>query len=89
MFLFAGVLVALPREWVRARAVMSALLMTAFAVTFDGVAFGPGERHFSGGFSVGPVGGGFSPSELIGRIAFGIPAVISTVVAVVAWARVR
>jgi len=88
MFFFAGVLMALPAHWARSRSILSALLMTAFAVTFDWVAFGPGERHFSGGFSAGFLGTGFSPGQLTGRIAFGLFGVVTTVLAVMAWARV-
>jgi hypothetical protein len=88
MFFFAGVLMALPAQWARSRSILSALLMTAFAVTFDWIAFGPGERHFSGGFSMGFLGMGFSPGQWMGRIAFGLFGVLTTVLAVMAWARV-
>lgn len=89
MFFFAGILIAMPGEWVRRRAFATALLMTCFAVTFDWVAFGPGERHFKGGVSIGFVAIGQSPGEILGRILFGIPAVFATVATFVTWSRVR
>ena len=43
IFVLIGVLVAMPVRLARARVVVGALLMTAFAITFDWIAFGPGE----------------------------------------------
>jgi hypothetical protein len=40
------------------------------------VAFGPGTRQFSGGFGVGPLVISNGTSELPGRIAFGIGAIL-------------
>ena len=48
----------------------------SFALIANWVAFGPGERQFSGGGSVGPVGVGGRVGELPGRIAFGFSAVL-------------
>lgn len=81
MFVFAGVLIGLPPEYLRWRALLAALVLTCFALTFDWVAFGPGERKFSGSF----VGIGFVPSELMGRICFGFFAVILDIFAVAMW----
>ena len=89
IFFFAGLLIAMPGQWVRRRALVQALLLTSFAVTFDWVAFGPGERHFKGSVSVGFLAIGSSPGEILGRILFGIPAVFSTGAAILAWARLR
>jgi hypothetical protein len=72
MFVFAGVLIGLPPEYTRWRALLGTLVVTCFAPTFDWVAFGPGERKFNGSF----VGIGFVPSELMGRICFGFFAVV-------------
>ncbi|HYW63734.1 MAG TPA: DUF3592 domain-containing protein, partial [Bradyrhizobium sp.] len=72
MFVFAGVLIGLPPEAVRWRAWLGTLVVTCFALTFDWVAFGPGERKFTGNI----VGIGFVPSELMGRIGFGFFAVV-------------
>jgi hypothetical protein len=89
IFVFGGVLIALPTGRVRARRVFAALLVTAFAVCFDWIAFVPGERHFSGGISIGAGAFGFSPGALAGRIIFGIPAVLMTVAALVMWVRMK
>jgi hypothetical protein len=81
MFVFAGVLMGLPPEYTRCRAVLAALVVTCFALTFDWVAFGPGERKFSGSI----VGIGLVPSELMGRICFGFFAVVLDIWAVAMW----
>ena len=81
MFLFAGILVGLPSQYIQSRNLLAALLITCFAITFDWVAFGPGERHFTGSI----MGFGFIPGELMGRIAFGAFAVILDVVAITMW----
>jgi hypothetical protein len=85
-FVFAGVLVALPPGRAALQRFFGALLVTAFALTLDWIAFGPGERHFSGGISIG-IGIGFNPGQLLGRIAFGIGAVILDIMAAVLWTR--
>ncbi len=86
-FVFAGVLLALPPERAAMTRLFGALLITSFAVTFDWIAFGPGERHFSGGISLGGVGIGARPGELFGRAMFGVGAVVFDIVAVVLWVR--
>ena len=86
-FVFAGVLLALPPERAALTQVFGALLITSFAVTLDWVAFGSGERHFSGGISLGGLGIGGRPGELFGRVVFGAGAVVFDIVAVVLWAR--
>jgi hypothetical protein len=81
VFLFAGILVVLPPSDGKWRALLTALLMTCFALTFDWVAFGPGERHFTG--SAGGVG--FIPAEWMGRTAFGAVALVSDILAIRMW----
>jgi hypothetical protein len=73
MFVFAGILIGLPQEskW---RNLLVTLLIICFALTFDWVAFGPGERQFSGF--------GFIPSEWIGRAVFGAFAILLDVLAI-------
>ena len=81
MFVFAGVLIVLPPEYTKWRALLATLVVTCFALAFDWVAFGPGERKFSGSF----VGIGFVPSELMGRICFGFFGVVLDIWAVAMW----
>jgi hypothetical protein len=81
MFVFAGILLGLSPQSSKWRGILATLLITCFAVTFDWVAFGPGERKFSGSV----MGFGFLPSELVGRIAFGFFAVVLDVCAVTMW----
>jgi hypothetical protein len=61
--------------------------MTAFALIFDWIAFGPGERLFGGGLSSGAVGIHANPGETLGRVAFGIVAVMMDVLAALVWMR--
>jgi hypothetical protein len=84
MFVFAGIFMALPPEskW---RYLLATLLVTCFALTFDWVAFGPGERRFSGSFSFGIAATGFQPSELFGRALFGVGAVMLDIWAIAMW----
>lgn len=86
-FVFAGVLLTLPPERAAMTRLFGVLLITSFAVTFDWIAFGPGERHFSGGISLGGVGFGARPAELFGRVMFGAGAVVFDIIAVVLWVR--
>jgi hypothetical protein len=81
MFVFAGIFMASPPEYKQWRNLLAALLITCFAITFDWVAFGPGERKFSGSF----VGIGFVPSEFFGRASFGVGAVMLDIWAIAMW----
>lgn len=81
MFFFAGILIALPPQYAKWRGLLIALVITCFALTFDWVAFVPGERHFTG--SIG--GFGFIPGEMMGRVVFGFFAVVLDICAVAAW----
>jgi hypothetical protein len=83
MFVFAGILIALPPEYTKWRNLLATLVITCFAVTFDWVAFGPGERRFTG--SIG--GFGFIPGEMMGRAFFGLFAVVLDICAIAMWVR--
>jgi hypothetical protein len=48
MFVFAGILIGLPPHYTKWRNLLGALVITCFALTLDWVAFGPGERRFTG-----------------------------------------
>jgi len=78
MFVLAGIYVGVPPQYRRLRNVLSALVVVCLALTFDWVAFGPGERHFTG--SIGGIG--FIPGEMMGRIVFGIFAVVLDIFAI-------
>jgi hypothetical protein len=81
MFVFAGILMALPPEHRKWQTLLATLLITCFALTFDWVAFGPGERKFSGSI----MGFGFIPGELLGRTFFGFFAVVLDIWAIKMW----
>jgi hypothetical protein len=81
MFVFAGILIGLPPQYRRWQSWLATLVVTCFAITFDWVAFGPGERHFSGSIN----GIGFVPGETMGRFFFGVFAVVLDICAVGMW----
>jgi hypothetical protein len=87
VFVFGGALLALPPERAALQKLLGALLVTAFALTLDWVAFGPGPRRFGGGISIGIIGIGSNPGETLGRTVFGIGAVILDILAAVMWVR--
>lgn len=87
IFVFGGALLALPPERAALQRLVATLLVTTFALTLDWVAFGPGTRQFGGGISLGVIGIGFPPGEILGRTVFGIGAVVLDIVAVVMWVR--
>jgi len=67
------------------------VFLLSFATVFNWIAFGPGERHFSGQTTFG-IGGDAMPmpgggSELTGRVVFGIVAVAANLMIVVPLAR--
>jgi hypothetical protein len=80
MFVFAGMLLALPTDskW---RSLLATLVVTCFALTFDWVAFGPGERRFSGSM----MGVGFVSGEFWGRASFGVIAILLDIFAIKMW----
>jgi hypothetical protein len=81
MFVFAGILLGLPPEYMKWRSLLATLVVTCFALTFDWVAFGPGERKFSGSI----MGIGFVPAEFSGRALFGVCAVVLDICAITMW----
>jgi hypothetical protein len=84
-FFLAGWLILLSQRWVRTRGFLGGLLLTGFAAVFDWIAFGPGERHFSGGLSIGPLSTSGSSGELTGRVVFGIAAASMSLFALWVW----
>jgi len=81
LFVFGGILIGLPPQYERWRSWLATLVVTCFALTFDWVAFGPGERHFTGSIN----GIGFVPGEVMGRFFFGVFALVLDICAVGMW----
>ena len=81
IFVFGGVLLVLPPGYDKWRNWLATLMVSCFALSFDWVAFGPGERQFSGSIN----GFGFIPSEMAGRAAFGLFGVIVSILAIAMW----
>lgn len=85
VFIMAGAMIVAPENAVRWRNFMSAVFMTVFAAIPGWIAFGPGERQFSGSLSVGAVTQFTQPDVSTGRIVFGAGAVLIGVWAAYAW----
>jgi len=86
-FAFGGAFVALPRSFVRTRALIAALMVTALALTADWIAFGPGDSGVRRGFSLNHVRGPLQTSQMLGRLLFGVGAVLADLLALWAWVR--
>jgi hypothetical protein len=87
-FAFGGALFALPLSFVRTRALIAALMITALALTADWIAFGPGDASLTRGFSFNNVRGPLQTSQMLGRLLFGVGAVLADLLAFWAWVRV-
>jgi len=84
-FAFGGAFLALPRSFVRTRALIAALMVTALALTADWIAFGPGDASLRRGFSFNNVRGPLQTSQMLGRLLFGVGAVLADLLALWAW----
>jgi hypothetical protein len=84
-FAFGGALFALPLSFVRTRALIAALMITALALTADWIAFGPGDSGVRRGFSLNNVRGPLQTSQMLGRLLFGVGAVLADLLALWAW----
>lgn len=80
-----GINIAVPEDALRTRAVMGAFVATGLALSFDWIAFGPGERHFTGGASASGAAVHTPVSSGVGRFAFGIGALLLDAAAVWFW----
>jgi len=86
-FMLVGSALLVPRGDVRLRGLLLGLMVTFLAAIFDWVAFGPGERHFGGGFSFAGAAMRTGASETSGRAVFGIAAVLLDAFALWGWYR--
>ena len=86
-FFLAGWLIVLPERWVKTRDFLGVVLLSGFAAVFDWISFGPGERQFSGGLSIGPLFSSGASDELTGRVVFGVAAVLMSLLALWVWGR--
>ena len=87
VFMLAGIMILVPPAMLRVQYFFGAVLLSMFASVFGWIAFGPGEREFSGSMSVGVITSTAQPSASSGRIVFGIAAVLIGLVAAYAWVR--
>jgi hypothetical protein len=66
-----------------------AVLLSGFGLVFSWIAFGPGPREFSGGVSLLFIQvRGLTGGELVGRVVFGVFAVIVDLLALWRWTKV-
>jgi len=86
-FAFGGALLALPRSFARMRALMAALMITALALTVSWIAFGPSDSGLRTGFSLSTANGPMQTGHMLGRVLFGIGAVLADLLASWAWVR--
>jgi hypothetical protein len=84
---FGGALRALPQNLARTRALVAALMITALAVAASWIAFGPGDSGLRNGFSLSGARGPMQTGHMLGRILFGIAAVLADLLAFWAWVR--
>lgn len=84
---FGGALLALPQSLSRTRALVAALMITALAVAASWIAFGPGDSGLRNGFSLSAARGPMQTGHMLGRILFGIAAVLADLLAFWAWVR--
>jgi hypothetical protein len=83
LILFAGVSISLPPVGGARQYIFGALAVTCMALLFDWVAFVPGARDFHAGASSIHRGG--SVNSTVGRVAFGLFAVLLDLFAFYAW----
>ena len=87
VFILGGVAIALPPHATRAVNIVGALMVTALTTVGGWVAFAPGERQFSSSISAGAVAMSGGGNEWVGRIAFGIGAILCGAFPAYLWKR--
>lgn len=83
VFVLGGVMTWTSRLDERVNHLLALILVGMFASIASWIAFGPGEREFSGGASTGPISVGGSGGETLGRVMFGFGAVMLWLIEVV------
>ena len=78
VFAMGGVMACMPNDQSETplNYVFLLVMMICFASAFSWVAFGPGEREFSGSVSGGGVGVGGSVGSIFGRVVFGFGSIM-------------
>ncbi|HET7364598.1 MAG TPA: hypothetical protein VFJ70_13610 [Burkholderiales bacterium] len=86
-FVFAGAFVLLPERLATTRLALGVLMVTSLALVFDWVAFGPGERRFTGTVGAGGAAVSSPVGETAGRAFFGLFALLFDIAAIGLWLR--
>lgn len=84
---FGGALLTLPQSLGRTRSLVAALMITALAVAANWIAFGPGDSGLRNGFSLSGIHSPMQTGHMLGRILFGIAAVLADLLALWSWVR--
>ncbi|MBI5210037.1 MAG: tetratricopeptide repeat protein [Elusimicrobia bacterium] len=87
VFLFGGLTALVPPGFARLQHFFGTLAVTALALTFDWVAFGPGERTFSGSTTIGGLSRTSHVGQTGGRVVFGVFAILIDCMAALGWYR--
>jgi hypothetical protein len=83
LLLSSGISVSMPPEGARGQYLSAAFAITCMALLFDWVAFVPGPRDFHSGNS--SLHRGASVNSTVGRVAFGLGAVLFDLFAIYVW----
>ena len=84
---FGGALLALPQSLARMRSLVAALMMSSLAMAATWVAFGPGDSGLRNGVSLSAARGPMQTGHMLGRVLFGIGAVLADLLAFWSWVR--
>jgi hypothetical protein len=84
-FAFGGAIVLVPPGARRVQLLLVSLMVSSLAALFDWVAFGPGERQFIMSGSIGTASVAWKSGEEVGRIFFGLFALLFDIAAVGLW----
>lgn len=76
VFVIGGVMASVGQRHPLLNEGLAGLLIGCMALIATWIAFGPGEREFSGGISLGPLAIGGSTAPSLGRVVFGLSAVL-------------
>ena len=85
--LFTGAILVLPERHAGSRTLMGALMITSIALLFDWVAFGPGERRFTGSIPNANMNVRSHFWDVPGHVLFVSGALLFDLMALWAWMR--
>jgi len=81
----AAALLAFPQAGPTVKTLFGTLLLTGFGAMTSWIAFGPGERHFSGSIGFGGFFISGPASQTLDRVVFGVIGVLIDLFALASW----